>query len=129
MGSRRSAAWLHPFQSHRCIAFACAPTADSVLASGDQSVVQAMIQQFPYRNTYVNFQESSFIATDVSCLNLSRRNTDKPAVNWSSRYAATIAKDTGKAVELYHRMTRDVKAHSKVHCKVHSVRYLPTPKK
>jgi len=30
------------------IAFTCAPAADSVLASGGQSEVQAMIQQFPY---------------------------------------------------------------------------------
>ena len=49
MGSRRGAARLHPFWSHRGIAFSCAPPADSVLASGDQSEVQAMIQQFPYR--------------------------------------------------------------------------------
>ena len=30
------------------IAFTCAPAADSALASGGQSEVQAMIQQFPY---------------------------------------------------------------------------------
>jgi len=30
------------------IIFTCAPTADWVLASGDQSVVQAVTQQFPY---------------------------------------------------------------------------------
>ena len=30
------------------IAFACAPAADSVLTSGGQSEVQAVIQQFPY---------------------------------------------------------------------------------
>ena len=48
-GSRRGGARLHPFQSHRWIAFTCAPTADSVLASGDQSEVQAVIQQFPYK--------------------------------------------------------------------------------
>jgi len=30
------------------IAFTCAPAADSVLASGGQSEVQAVIQQFPY---------------------------------------------------------------------------------
>ena len=30
------------------IAFTCSPMADSVLASGGQSEVQAMIQQFPY---------------------------------------------------------------------------------
>jgi len=32
------------------IAFTCAPAADSVLASGGQSEVQAVIQQFPYNN-------------------------------------------------------------------------------
>ena len=48
MGSRRGGARLHPFQSHRWIAFTCAPAADSVLASGDQSEVQAETQQFPY---------------------------------------------------------------------------------
>ena len=31
------------------IAFTCAPAADSALASGGQSEVQAVIQQFPYR--------------------------------------------------------------------------------
>ena len=36
------------FRSHRKIAFTCAPTADPVLASGDQSVIQAVTQQFPY---------------------------------------------------------------------------------
>ena len=36
------------FQSHRWIAFTCAPTADPVLASHDQSMVQAMTQRFPY---------------------------------------------------------------------------------
>jgi len=30
------------------IAFTCAPAADSALASGGQSEVQAVIQQFPY---------------------------------------------------------------------------------
>jgi len=30
------------------IAFTCAPAADSVLTSGAQSEVQAVIQQFPY---------------------------------------------------------------------------------
>jgi len=49
MRSRRGAARLHPFWSNRSIAFTCAPVADSVLASGDQSEVQATIQQFPYR--------------------------------------------------------------------------------
>jgi len=44
MGSRRGAARLHPFWSHRWIAFSCAPVADSVLTSGGQSEVQAMIQ-------------------------------------------------------------------------------------
>jgi len=32
------------------IAFTCAPAADSALASGGQSDVQAVIQQFPYTN-------------------------------------------------------------------------------
>jgi len=32
------------------IAFTCAPAADSALASGGQSEVQAGIQQFPYTN-------------------------------------------------------------------------------
>jgi len=45
MGSRRTGAWL----SHSGeIAFTCAPAADSVLASGGQSEVQAVIQLFPY---------------------------------------------------------------------------------
>lgn len=48
-GSRRGGARLHPFLSHRSIAFTCAPVADSVFASGAQSEVRAMIQQFPYR--------------------------------------------------------------------------------
>jgi len=52
MGSRRGAARFHPFQSHRGIAFTCAPMAAPVLASGDQSVVQAMTQQFPYTNKF-----------------------------------------------------------------------------
>jgi len=30
------------------IAFTCAPVADSILTSGGQSEVQAVIQQFPY---------------------------------------------------------------------------------
>ena len=42
-----------PFRSHRWIAFTCAPVADSVLASGGQSEVQAMIQQFPYNKCTV----------------------------------------------------------------------------
>ena len=55
MGSRRGAARLHPFWSHSWIAFTCAPMADSVLASGGQSEVQAVIQQFPYNIfTFVN---------------------------------------------------------------------------
>ena len=41
MGSRRSG---HSGE----IAFTCAPAADSALASGGQSEVQAVIQQFPY---------------------------------------------------------------------------------
>jgi len=36
------------------VAFTCAPMADSVLASGGQSEVQAVIQQFPYRNYFQN---------------------------------------------------------------------------
>jgi len=44
MGSRRGAARLHLFRSHRWIAFTCALVADSVLPSGCQSEVQ----QFPY---------------------------------------------------------------------------------
>ena len=31
------------------IVFTCAPAADSALASGGQSEVQAVIQQFPYK--------------------------------------------------------------------------------
>lgn len=38
----------HPFQSHRWVAFTCAPMADLVLASGDQPVVQTVTQQFSY---------------------------------------------------------------------------------
>ena len=34
------------------VAFTCAPMADLVLASGGQSEVQAMIQQFPYRQDF-----------------------------------------------------------------------------
>jgi len=34
--------------SSHTAAFTCAPAADSVLSSGGQSEVQAMIQQFPY---------------------------------------------------------------------------------
>ena len=34
------------------IAFTCAPAADPVLASGDQSEVQAAIQQFPHRSRH-----------------------------------------------------------------------------
>ena len=59
MGSRRGAARLHPFRSHSWIAFTCAPMADSVLASGDQSVVQAVTQQFPYRHpNWINASQS-----------------------------------------------------------------------
>ena len=32
------------------VAFTCAPVADSALASGGQSEVQAVIQRFPYRS-------------------------------------------------------------------------------
>lgn len=48
MGSRRGAARLYPFQSHRWTAFTCDPVTDSVLTSGDQSEVQAVIPQFSY---------------------------------------------------------------------------------
>ena len=48
MKSKRGGARLHPFWSHRWIAFTCAPRADLVLSPGAQSVVQAVIQQFPY---------------------------------------------------------------------------------
>jgi len=48
MGSRGGAARLHPFLSHSWTACICAPRADTVLASGDESEVQTMIQQFPY---------------------------------------------------------------------------------
>jgi len=42
-------AWLPPPSGHSGeIAFTCAPAADSALASGGQSEVQAVIQQFPY---------------------------------------------------------------------------------
>jgi len=47
MGSRRGGARLPSGHSGE-IAFTCAPAADSVLASGGQSEVQAVIQQFPY---------------------------------------------------------------------------------
>ena len=48
MGSRRGGARLHSGHSGE-IVFTCAPAADSVLASGGQSEVQAMIQLFPYK--------------------------------------------------------------------------------
>ena len=73
MGSRRGAAWLHPFQAHRWIAFTCAPAAYSVLASGGQSEVQAIIQQFPYtgsleldKNIFQNFRTTSEKQTNFS---------------------------------------------------------------
>ena len=47
MGSRRGGARLHSGHSSE-IVFTCAPAADSVLASGGQSEVQAVIQQLPY---------------------------------------------------------------------------------
>ena len=47
LGSRRGGARLHSGHSGE-IVFTCAPAADSVLASGGQSEVQAVIQQFPY---------------------------------------------------------------------------------
>jgi len=42
------------------IAFTCAPAADSALASGGQSEVQAVIQQFPYtmeHDTHIHGQK------------------------------------------------------------------------
>ena len=51
MGSRRGAARLHSFWSHSWTAFTCAPMADSVLVSANQSEVQAVTQQFPYTST------------------------------------------------------------------------------
>ena len=54
--SRRDAARLLPFQRGKGIAFTCAPRADSVLDSGDQSVVQAVTQQFPYTGTHIHIQ-------------------------------------------------------------------------
>jgi len=39
-----------PSGHSREIAFTCAPAADSALASGGQSEVQAMIQLFPYNS-------------------------------------------------------------------------------
>ena len=38
------------------LAFTCAPAADSVLASGGQSEVQAVIQQFPYTSESLMFR-------------------------------------------------------------------------
>jgi len=40
------------------IAFTCAPAADSALASGGQSEVQAEIQQFPYNSIRQHHQTS-----------------------------------------------------------------------
>jgi len=48
MMSKRGAARLHPFLSHSCIAFTCAPRADRVLSPGAPSLLQALTQQFPY---------------------------------------------------------------------------------
>ena len=48
MRSRRGGARLPPSSHSGEIASTCAPAADSALASGGQSEVQAMIQQFPY---------------------------------------------------------------------------------
>lgn len=44
---------------------------------------------------------SSLITTNVAYLNLSGRDKVKPAISCSSRYAGTVAKDTGIATELY----------------------------
>ena len=46
MGSRSQAPPRHSHSGE--LAFTCAPEGDSVLASGGQSEVQAVIQQFPY---------------------------------------------------------------------------------
>jgi len=50
MGSRRGEARLHPSGHSGEIVFTCAPAADSALASGAQSEVLVVIQQFPYRH-------------------------------------------------------------------------------
>ena len=42
------------------IAFTCAPAADSALASGGQSEVQAVIQLFPYRLGNLFFLEMAY---------------------------------------------------------------------
>lgn len=81
MESRRGGARLHPFRSHRWIAFTCASAADSVLASGGQSEVQAVIQQFPYspRDILAQFHESNQ-QTDMSTLQFWLVQTEK----WNS---------------------------------------------
>ena len=48
MGSLWGGAWLMAASHSDEIVFTCAPAADSALASGGQSEVQAVIQQFPY---------------------------------------------------------------------------------
>ena len=50
MGSLWGGAWLMAASYSDEIVFTCAPAADSALASGGQSEVQAVIQQFPYTN-------------------------------------------------------------------------------
>jgi len=57
--SRRGGDRLHPFWLHMWIAFTGAPTTDSVLASGDQSEFQVMIQQFPYNGIPIRWLYSS----------------------------------------------------------------------
>lgn len=48
MGSLWGAAWLLASGHSGEIVFTCVPAADSVLASGGQSEIQAVIQQLPY---------------------------------------------------------------------------------
>jgi len=47
------------------IAFTCAPAADSALASGGQSEVQAVIQQFPYTLVYLRSPKISSENSDI----------------------------------------------------------------
>ena len=48
------------------IAFTCAPAADSVLASGGQSEVQAVIQQFPYTQSVIHTNEGAKVLSTKS---------------------------------------------------------------
>ena len=73
MGSRSQAPPRHSHSGE--LAFTCAPVGDSVLASGGQSEVQAVIQQFPYT---VSFQ----IYKQQLCIFAEERSTN-PAV-WAS---------------------------------------------